>query len=196
MLDRTFDDLLVELSHEDRFTPTHADPFFTLVHEPAQTLELHARLRRWGSVLEKRGFDPEVHSLGALAWDIVEASGRWDDWLDVEERGQYLEASKSMRDVLQRAGEGKSLLSRVEQILAARPRANESAPERLVLLTDTALLHPWGRVDKLVSSLHDKISCPTVLFYPGRRMGVYSLRFLDFYPEDGGSPRTTILGSL
>src|SRR5262249_13083401 len=150
---------LVELAHADRFKPTHADPFFTFVHEPAQTLELHARLRRWGSVLEKRGFDVEVHSLGALAWDIVEASGRWDDWLEVEERGQYLEASKSMRDVLQRAGEGKSLLSRVEQVLAAPSwRARSHTRERIVLLTDAALLHPWVRVDKLVSSLHDKIS--------------------------------------
>lgn len=194
VLDRTFDELLRELAHEDRFKTTHADPFYAFVHPPAQTIALHGRLRRWGTVLEAKGFAVETHSLGALAWNLIETSGRWDDWLEIEEPGKYLETRGSLRDVLQRPGEGKNLLSRIEQILAAPPA--EGSRQRLVLFTDAALLHPWGRVDKILSSLHGKILCPTVLFYPGRRAGKYSNCYLDFYPEDAGSPRTTVLGSL
>jgi hypothetical protein len=80
-------------------------------------------------------------------------------------------------------------MARVRRLLEPKTQG------RIVLLTDAALLHPWFRVDKLGPALHDAIGCPTVLFYPGHRLGLYSLRFLDFYPEDGGSPRTTILGS-
>lgn len=109
--------------------------------------------------------------------------------------GQYNDPNRSMRDVLgddlsahapARAGLLRTLIARLQG----------ETPDRLVLLTDMAHLHPWFRVDTLGSALHDKIRCPTVLFYPGRRRGQYGLHFLALYPEDGGSYRTTILGGL
>lgn len=189
-LDSTFQQLRTGLGTEDRLTPTHADPFFTFVHETAETLDLHRRLQRWRHILERDGFKVEIHSLRELVWDVVEASGRWDDWLEVEQLGKYLTTNRSMRDVLSpRSAEAEAgLLVRVESLL------QDGSPGRVVWLTDAALLHPWFRADKLGASLHGKIKCRTVLFYPGRKRGAYGLHYLGFYPEDGGSYRTTILG--
>jgi len=195
-LESTFEDLKRSLQSADRLAATHADPFFTFVHPPGETLELHRRLRRWRPVLERLGCKVETHSLRELLWDVVDKSGRWDDWLEAEEPGHYLTINKSMRDVLvpkdkeAAAAVHAGLLGRVAGLLA------DVSPDRLVLLTDAGFLHPWFRADKLGSSLHDQIRCNTVLFYPGGRRGVYGLRFLDFYPEDGGSYRTTIVGAV
>ncbi len=194
-LERTFHDLQRCIEGEDRLDATHADPFFTFVHAPAETLELHQRLRRWRSVLERLGYKVETHSLRELLWDVVEKSGRWDDWLEAEEPGKYRTVNGSMRDVLapkvKEAADafGVGVLGRVASLLA------DPSPDRLVLLTDAGFLHPWVRADKLGGSLHDRIRCKTVLFYPGGRRGIYGLRFLDFHPEDGSSYRTTILGN-
>jgi Domain of unknown function (DUF1788) len=198
-LDRAFQELRSQLGPRDRLTPTHADPFFTFVHDPAETLELHRRLRRWRSTLENDGFKVEVHSLSELAWAVVDASQRWDDWLEAEEPGRYASVNRSMRDVLlddeggaARATPGArpGLLGKLSELLQGEDR------KRLVLLTDAALLHPWFRADKIGTSLHDRIQCPTVLFYPGTRRGQYGLRLLDLYPEDNGGYRTTLVGGL
>lgn len=194
-LERTFQELRAHLTSEGGLAaPTHADPFFTFVHDPGETLELQRRLLRWRSILDRDGLKVEVHSLREIVWDVVEASGRWDDWLEAEEPGKYENINKSMRDVLlgveANPAARPGLLQKLTGILA------DETPGRLVLLTDAALLHPWFRTDKIGTSLQGKIRCRTVLFYPGRRRAQYGLHFLDFHPEDNGSYRTTIVGGL
>jgi hypothetical protein len=91
-----------------------------------------------------------------------------------------------MRDVLR---QGNSLVDRVLEAVG-------SAPENSVaLLTEAELLHPYFRTRTIESLLHDKVSIPTVIFYPGRRSGQYGLHFLDFYPVDGNY-RSTLIGGL
>lgn len=194
-LDSTFKKLRENLGPQDRLSATHADPFFTFVHAPGQTLELHRRLPRWRTILrEQDGFNVEIHSLRELAWDLIDASERWDAWLEAEEPSKVSAINRSMGDVLfsksKSAAEAASsgLLGKVADLL------HDGTTGRLVLLTDAALLHPWFRADKLGASLHDRIGCRTVLFYPGHRRGNWGLYFLGFYPEDGGSYRTTIVG--
>jgi hypothetical protein len=197
-LERTFQELRGLLGNESGISaPTHTDPFFTFIHETHETLELHRCLRRWGPILERDGLQVEIHSLRKLVWDAVEASDRWDDWLEAEEPGHYAAANTSMRDVLIRDKSASAsavlragILPRLGELLSRGDR------RRLVLLTDTALLHPWFRPDKISNSLHDQILCSTVLFYPGHRRGPKGLHFLDFHAEDSGGYRSTILGGL
>ncbi len=59
--------------------------------------------------------------------------------------------------------------------------------------TDAALLHPFFRVRTIESLVHDRVACPTVLFYPGTRVGQLGLRFLGFYSEDANY-RSSIVG--
>ncbi|MDI3291590.1 BREX protein BrxB domain-containing protein [Polyangium sp. 15x6] len=187
LLEQTFEELRQMLgSPADRLTPTHADPFFTFVFPPNQVLDLARRVRRWSNQLERDGFDVQPVSLAALAWQRINASGRWEDWREMEEPGQYRDANGSVRDVLRKEGAG--IIADVACL------CTEVAPRGLLLLTDAALLHPWFRVDKLGAALHDRVRRPTVLFYPGKRWGDHGLRFLGIYPDDAGSYRTTLLG--
>jgi hypothetical protein len=192
-LEATFLLLCEKVKRDDKLSDTHDDPFFTFVHSPGDTFELHRQLPRWRGILEREGHEVEILSLSRLCWDLVEASGRWDDWMEAEVPGAYRDANQSMRDVVRRKaaadGSRAGVLDALSVILRQRARP------KLVLLTDAGLLHPWLRADKLSSTLHDAVRCPTVLFYPGRRRGP-SLRFLDFYAEDAGSKRTTLLGGL
>jgi hypothetical protein len=193
VLESTFKELRRCLGHEDRLAPTHTDPFFTFVHDPAETLELHRQLPRFRAILERDGFQVKIQSLSELAWDIVEASERWEEWLDAEEPGAYEDANGSMKDVLS-GGEDAASAGRPGLISALSRLVQDETPGRLLLLTDAALLHPWVRIDKLSGAVHDKIRCPTVLFYPGSRRGPFGIRFLGFYPEDPSAYRTAILG--
>jgi hypothetical protein len=40
------------------------------------------------------------------------------------------------------------------------------------------MLHPYFRVRAIESALHDRVSVPTVVFYPGRRVGQFGLSSL------------------
>jgi hypothetical protein len=192
-LDDTFKALREALADSQRLTPTHADPFFNFVHAPRETRALHQRLPRWRSVLERDGWRVEVRSLAPLLWSVVDASGRWDDWMETETTGEYREANQSMRDVLNEDKKQPRTRPGLARTLA--PWLTDETPRRLLLLTDAALLHPWFRVRTLETWFHDAIRCPTVLFYPGRRSGQFGLLCLSVYPEDGNY-RSTIVGRL
>lgn len=197
-LERTFGQLSAALASPDRLADTHETPFYTFVHEPADARELLRRLPKWRGILERAGFHVEVISLRALVWDIVDSSDRWDDWLEAEQPDERDESVLAMADVLgggSAAYAGATPVKGRPGLLATlSPLLSLASPGRLVLLTDAAFLHPWVRIDKLGSALHDQIRCPTVLFYPGKRRGPFSLQFLGFHPEDAGSRRTTLLG--
>lgn len=188
-LEVAFTELRGKLGNPERLTATHADPFYNLVHEPSQTMELHRRLGRWTGALARDGWEVRVESLAALVWRAVDESGRWTAWEAFARKQDYRTANRSMRDVLSDgdSGELQGLC------LALAPLLSDETPNRLLLLTDAALLHPWFRVRTLETRFHDKIRCPTVLFYPGRRAGQFGLHFLGFYAEDGNY-RSTIVG--
>ncbi|MBI4918182.1 MAG: DUF1788 domain-containing protein [Acidobacteria bacterium] len=195
-LEKAFSELRHCLSNENRLAPTHSDPFFNFVHDPGATFEVHRRLPRWRAALEKDGWSVLVQSLRELSWRVVDASGRWEDWLELEEAGSYEDGNKSMRDVLR--DDPRTPSSHEARPGLARtlgPYLEDETPRRLLILTDAALLHPWFRVRTLENWFHDRIRCPTVLFYPGRRRGQYGLHFLGCYPENGNY-RSTIVGGL
>lgn len=194
-LERTFAQLSAALASPNRLADTHETPFYTFVHEPSAARDLQRRLPKWRGILERAGFHVEVVSLRALLWDIVDAGGRWEDWLEAELPNEREESNLAMADVLTGGDDAfGGAPARPGFLDALAPRLAEQTPGRLVLLTDAAFLHPWVRVDKLGSALHDQIRCATVLFYPGTRRGPFSLQFLGIHPEDAGSRRTTILG--
>lgn len=183
-LDSTFADLRRLLKERDRLSPTHSDPFFYFVHPPEDALEVKRKLPHWRATLEQDGWKPEVLSLSALMWQAVDASGRWEDWLEVEPEVEGHEVLEAVKDALRQDD---------RLVEAVRAEVTREAPGRLLLLTDAALLHPFYRTQTFESVLHDQVKVPTVLFYPGRRAGSKALRFLGFYEIDGNY-RSTILG--
>jgi hypothetical protein len=184
LLDATFDELRKRLQSPDVLNPAKSDPIFYFVHAPHQTLELRTKIPLWAAVLRQDGRDVVTLSLADLVWDLIDASGRWDDWLEAESEAELMHINEAVRDVL-RAEHG--LVETVARYVA------QSIPARVLFLTDAGLVHPYFRLRSLESGLHDRVQVPTVIFYPGRRSGQYGLHFLGFYSVDGNY-RSTLLG--
>lgn len=185
-LDATFRELLDRLREPDGLNAAKSDPLFYFVYPPEQALELKRNLPRWTTKLREAGHGVERISLSDILWETVDASGRWDAWLENERGAEIAQMNEAVRDVL-RAGNAFT-----NEIVARIGRAPENT---VVFLTGTELLHPYFRARAIESRLHDRVKVPTVIFYPGRRSGQYGLHFLDFYPVDGNY-RSTLLGGL
>ena len=183
-LDATFDELRRRLQSPDALNPAKSDPIFYFVHAPQQTLELRVKLPLWVARLRQDGKEVITVSLADLVWDLIDASGRWNDWLDVEPEADLVQINEAVRDVL-RAERG--IVETVAGYVA------QHIPDRVLFLTDAGLVHPYFRLRTLESGLHDRVQVPAVIFYPGSRSGQYGLRFLGFYSVDGNY-RSTLIG--
>jgi hypothetical protein len=184
--DDTFNQLLEHLRQPELLSPARSDPFFYFVHDPSETLPLKQKLCVWISLLRNDGWTVDEVSLARLVWEIVDASGRWDEWLELESDAEIEELNSDVSDVL---GSGNALVE------AIRRHVETERPRTVVFLTDAVALHPYFRARTLEAGLHDRVKVPTVLFYPGRRSGQYGLHFLGFYRFDGNY-RATLLGGL
>jgi hypothetical protein len=185
-LESTFDDLVSRLNSRDPLNPSNSDPFYYLVHRPVETLAIKEKLPGWRGRLQNAGWAPEVVSFGKLMWDIIERSGRWEDWLDAEADVDADERNDAVADVLRAPG---GLVDAIAELLAKPP----AGVQRVVLFTDLVLLHPFFRVRTIEGLLHDRVGVPAVVFYPGRRVGRDGLSFVDIHREDSNY-RCTILG--
>lgn len=185
-LDTTFDELLDRVGEPDALNPAKSDPIFYFVYPPEAMLELKKHLPRWMARIREAGFETERVSLSDVLWRIIDASGRWDGWLEIEHEAEIDQLNEAIRDVL-----------RSNDVFTATvaERIAGVAQGTIVLLTEGELLHPYFRTRTIESRLHDRVKTPTVIFYPGRRSGQYGLHFLDFYPVDGNY-RSTLLGGL
>ena len=185
-LDKTFDELSGQLSHPELLNPARSDPFFYFVHSPAETVLLKQKIVVWSSALTNQGWKVERLSLARELWKLVAESGRWEQWLSLEPNCEVQELNEAISDVL--SSNNALIESIAKHVSVERERV-------IVLITETAALHPYFRVRSLESGLHNRAKVPTVLFYPGRRSGQYGLHFLDFYDFDGNY-RATLLGGI
>ena len=183
-LDAHFEELRQRLGDPDALNPAHSDPIFYFVYLPSQILTMRKLLPGWIARLgNENGLAVEMLSLSEVMWELVDASGRWDAWLEVEPDHDLEDINEAVRDVLR----DDALVRRVaEQTTMFR--------ENVVLfITDVELLHPYFRSRVIENYLNNKVQIPTIFFYPGRRAGQYGLHFLEFYPEDPGY-RSTLVG--
>ena len=183
-LEACFDELRRRLNDPDALNPAHSDPIFYLVYSPGQILRVRRLLPGWIARLRNEaGLNVEILSLSEAVWDIIDSSGRWAAWLEIEPEYDQEEVNEAIRDVLRQDG---ALVKRVAE--------NVSMPrdKTILFITDVELLHPYARSRTIESYLKNKVKIPIVFFYPGERIGQYGLRFLGFYPEDPGYRSTLI----
>ena len=185
-LDADFQQLAEHLRGPASLSASRTDPFFYFVYAPDQALEVKRRLPIWTARLRHDGLRVERIAFSDLIWELIDASGRWDTWLEVEADAEPEQVNSAIQDVL-RQGDG--LIGRIAQ------RIGQARPKVVVFLTETEMLHPYFRARVLEGVLHDRVKVPTVVFYPGRRSGQFGLHFLGFYPEDGNY-RATLIGGL
>lgn len=190
LLESSFAKLRSRLGAVDRLNPTSADPLFPFVHRPEETAELMRALPRWRAKLEEDGWRVHIQSVAETMWQVIDASGRWEDWLEEEATCSTEEVIGAVRNALStKTGTlGSGLAPAILELVSRQE------PNRLLLLTDAALLHPFFRVKIIESLVHDRVACPTVVFYPGTKVGQFGLRFLGFYAEDPHYQHSGIIG--
>lgn len=186
-LDNAFNELLEKIRDPDALNPAKSAPVFYFRYSPELMLIVKKHLPRLISrVKQEAGLEVRRISLADVIWDIVDKSGRWDDWLELERYAEPDEINESVRDVLR---QGNTLINRITEGIT-------SAPENaIVFLTEAELLHPYLRTRVIEEYLHNKATVCTIIFYPGERSGQFGLKFLGFYKEDSGY-RSTIIGGL
>jgi hypothetical protein len=185
-LEEDFNGLIQRLSDAASVATLGKDPIFYFAYDPGDTLEVRRRMQAWQGRLQNAGWAVDRVSFADVLWQIIEESGRWDLWREVESEAEPEDIVAAVQDVLR---QGDALIDRVRRHIA------DTAARKVVLLTDTEILNPFFRIRTLESALHDKVKTPTVIFYPGTRVGQYGLRFLGLYPEDSNY-RATIFGGL
>jgi hypothetical protein len=186
-LEADFEKLRQRLGDPDALNPAHSDPIFYFVYPPSQILTMRKLLPGWIARLRnENGLEVETLSLSEIMWELLDASGRWDAWLELEPEHDLDAVNEAIRDVLRA---GSALVERVAERVAT------SRENTVLFITDVELLHPYFRSRVIENYLNNKVLIPTVFFYPGRRTGQYGLHFLEFYPEDPGY-RSTLIGGL
>lgn len=185
-LQADFDELLGRLANPGTALADGRDPFYYFAYEPAQMLEVRRSLPAWQGQLRNAGWIVDCISFIDILWETIDASGRWDAWLEYE---PYADPGEVMHAVHDAMGQGGAMVERI------RRAVSQTAERKVVFLADAGILSPFFRVRGLESALHDQIKVPTVVFYPGQRVGQYGLKFLGLYPEDSNY-RATIIGGL
>lgn len=185
-LDEDFQQLAARLREPAALAASRSDPFYYFIYSPDDALEVKRRLPVWSANLRLNGLSVQRVSFADLLWQLIDESGRWGDWLEVEAEADPEQINEAVRNVLR---SGDALVNKIASIVGM------ARPDIVVFLTETELLHPYFRVRTLESALHDRVKVPTVVFYPGRRAGQFGLHFLGFYSEDGNY-RATLIGGL
>jgi hypothetical protein len=183
-LDNAFNDLMDKIRDPDALNPAKSDPVFYFTYPPEQMLDLKKRLPRWTSRIREAGFKVRRVSMADLLWNIVDESGRWTTWLELEVEAEADQINEAVRDVLR---QGNALVNRVAKIIESTPA------DTMVFLTESELFHPYFRTRVIEGWLHDKVKAPTVIFYPGEQTGQFGLKFLGFYSVDPNY-RSPIIG--
>jgi hypothetical protein len=183
-LDNAFNELIDKIRNPDALNPAKSDPLFYFTYPPELMLDLKKRLPRWTSRIREAGFEVRRVSMADLLWDIVDESGRWAAWLELEAEAGAKQINDAVRDVLR---QGDVLVNRVTDIIESTPK------KTMVLLTESELFHPYFRTRAIEGYLHDKVKAPTIIFYPGAQSGQFGLKFLGFYSVDPNY-RSPIIG--
>jgi hypothetical protein len=147
-LDNAFNELIDKIRDPDALNPAKSDPVFYFAYPPDLMLDLKKHLPRWTSRMQEAGFEVRRVSLADILWDMVDKSGRWDIWIELEAEADADQINEAVRDVLR---QGNAFADRVAEIV-------ESTPEgTVVLLTEAELLHPYFRTRTIESRLHDGV---------------------------------------
>ena len=186
-LDKAFDELLSKFRDPDALNPAKSAPVFYFRYPPELMLAVKKNLPRLMSRLQQEAkLEVRRISLADLIWNIVDESGRWGIWLDLERGADPDQINDAVRDVLR---QGNTLVNRVAEAI------NSAPSNTIVFLTETEVLHPYLRTRIIEEYLHNSAVVCTIIFYPGERSGQFGLKFLGFYKEDSGY-RSTIIGGL
>ncbi len=183
-----FEELRLKLTQSRRLESTGSDPIFYLVFPVSDILAVKRQTKAWMAKLENDGWDVVTLSMAETvnrilrthrlrkAWEAGEAIAL----AQMNDQGRPLDFGDTNRTLTKALTEGPELLAQVEAKL------DEAAARQhgLLLITDLEALHPYLRINSIEARIQNRVKCPVVVLYPGKREGRTSLKFLEFYPAD------------
>jgi hypothetical protein len=183
-----FDELRQRLACDRSLESTGSAPVFYLVFPVSDILEVKRQTKAWRAKLANEGWNVISLSLADALASVLQNHKLRKLWLSAEKEllsdqaaagkaVDYREINKTLKKALT---EGPELMAIIEEKLAEASRTEHG----LLLLTDLEALHPYLRINAIEAKLTNTVRCPVVVFYPGKREGKTSLRFLEFYPPD------------
>lgn len=186
-LNKYFQDLVRRVKRGGEFHQHSDDQMYYLVFKPKQIVEVKRQTPAWIAKLTNEGFNVTKLSLIDEVLDIWSNVPLRKVWLKVDSKNplNWNAANQSLGNALTNE---KRLLKRVEEKL----RKISDNPNNLLLITDLEVLHPYARISAIEGGLIGKIKIPTIVLYPGKRIGATQLSFLGFYPPDGNYRSTHV----
>src|SRR5436309_3269618 len=133
-LDDAFQQLIGHLREPGALSASRSDPFYYLVYPPEETLEIKRRIPIWSGQLRNAGMEVIRVSFSDLLWDLIDASQRWEAWLEVEHDVDQEQVNDAIRNVL---STGNSLIGKIADVIG------REQPVTVVFLTETEMLHPY-----------------------------------------------------
>jgi phytoene dehydrogenase-like protein len=179
-LDDTFSKLRNRLKEGTGLRETGDDPVYYLIFDPEKMLDVKRSLKKWRSRLELDGWGVYTLSMADAVHTALQNHPLRDFWLEEEQRDPF--DFESINGTLSQALASQKALD--EQILEQQDELR-TVNNALLLITDLEAIHPYTRIGAIESRLQGEFDVPTVIFYPGKRNGEYTLSFLGIYPEDG-----------
>ena len=186
-LDLSFEQLRKRLLDPNILSPVHGASVFYFVYDPGMILSVRRLMPGWVSRLKnEQGIDVELISLAEILWKLIDESGRWNEWIELEKDFTPQQINAAISSVLQQ--DNVFINAVVERVLSVQAG-------KVVFIVDVELIHPYAKTKPIESVLHNKSQIPVIFFYPGERTGQFGLKFLSFYPEDQGY-RSSLIGGI
>ena len=150
----------------------HDLPYGILVYPPSDEFEVRKELAMLRTRLEQLGKRVTTVSLAECTSAALAAEGLDAERLAAAEREQGLDlAIETVFSVL-------SEYQPLDQMVADRVPADATPESDVVLLVRAGALYPLYRTYALLEQLKGRVAVPTILMYPGARVGPKGLSFM------------------
>lgn len=179
-LQQSFDELRQRIRQGRRLSQTGDDPVFYLVFDPSEMLEVKKKLKTWMAKLNLEGWEVHTFSMADAVHDILQNYDFRGIWLEAE-ADEPLDFDSINETLVDALTADDSLKNKFQEKLESLAKSDNV----ILFVTDLEALHPYLRVGSLEQRLQGKFTVPTVILYPGKRTGKFTLKFLGIYPEDG-----------
>jgi Domain of unknown function (DUF1788) len=183
-----FENLRLRLGQDRGLDSTGTEPIYYLVFPVFDILEVKRQTKAWAAKLSHDNWNVVTLSMADAVESVLKNSKLRKLSLQGEEKllakaektrtpVNFREINKSLSKALIEGGA-------LQRVIDQQLQAAETQAHGLLLLTDLEALHPYLRINTIEAQLQGRVHCPVVVFYPGKREGKTSLRFLEFYPPD------------
>ena len=184
-LDETIKDLQQRLQYGRELGGTGTEPIYYLVFPVSEILLAKRKLKLWKSQLELQNWDVVVCSMQKLVQDVFQNDKHRAIVLEGEKKelanlNEGIQTEAIIKQLKETLTEGTEIIHNIQAAL----KEACSKDKGILIITDLEALHPFMRINSIEAKLQGLVGCPVVVFYPGKREGRTSLRFLEFYPPD------------